>query len=154
MECVSFFLSSTTCETIWGRRGGFFLTSGLDIMPMSCDDSCSSNSQLHCFGKDRLWLKNPLPKQLLSSGHLKAAVCCHLGLVLKMQAHRTLILDIRIGWIIKEKNGSEDYPVVSSFPLSPLPSYTHTQGRCPMSAFYFLETKGPLTSHSIHSTMR
>ena len=121
---------------------------------MSCDDSCSSNSQLHCFDKDRLRLKNTLPKQLLSSGHLKAPVYCHLGLVLKMQAHRTLILDVRIGWIIKEKNGSEDYPVVSSFPVSPLPSYTHTQGRCPVSAFYFLETKGPLTSHSIHSTMR
>lgn len=126
-------------------------------MLTSCFDSCSSNSQLHCFGKDRLWLKNPLSKQLLSSGHLKgiiAPVCCHLGLVLKMQAYRTLILDVRIRWIIKGKNGSEDYPVVSSFPLSPLPSYTHTQGRCPVSAFYFLETKGPLTSHSIHSTMR
>lgn len=102
-------------------------------MPTSCDDSCCSNSQLHCFGKDRLWLKNPLLKQLLSRGHLKgiiAPICCHLGLVLKMQTHRILILDVRIGWIIKEKNGSEDYPVVFSFPQSPV--YTHTQGRCPV----------------------
>lgn len=61
-----------------------------------------------------------------------------------MQAHRALILDVRIGWIIKEKNGSEDYPVVSSFPQSPVPSYTHTQGRCPV-----LSTSWKLTDPSV-----
>lgn len=87
---------------------------------MSYVDSCSSNSQFHCFSRERLWLQDPLPKQpphlngIISPGWLPHWAhpedACLQGSHLRHQKAW-----FHIGWIIKEKNGSEVY--LEQFPI-------------------------------------
>lgn len=69
-----------------------------EALRLSQSDPCSSNSQLHCFCKERLWLEDPLPRQPSQQWSSEGDHCpiwLTLLASLEKQAHRDLSLDVR-----------------------------------------------------------